>query len=222
MTSSFWLNDPTILLKHDEISHIWPAASMTSSQKLNSITRLVVILTLLGYLISRNYKIVITGVVTLGAIILLYIIQTSQEKKTSKKEGFSNPEVYQRLKDNYTEPTEKNPIMNVLLTEISDDPNRKRAAPAYNAAVEKEINEKTQEFVCKNFDDPNIDERLFKDLGDSFNFDQSMRNWYATPNTQVPNDQKAFAEYLYGDMPSCKEGDKFSCMQGTSPRWTNN
>ena len=81
---------------------------------------------------------------------------------------------------------------------------------------------KPRNLFVKIFDDPNIDQRLFKDLGDSFNFDQSMRSWYATPNTQVPNDQKAFAEYLYGDMPSCKEGDKFSCMQGTSPRWTNN
>ena len=222
MTSPFWLNDPTILLKNDEITHIWPASSMTSNQKLNSITRLVVLLTALGYLISRNHKIIITGVVTLGAIVLLYLIQGSQESKNSQKEGFSNPEIYKLLKNNYTQPTEENPAMNVLLPEINDDPNRKRAAPGYNPAVEKEMNEKTQDFVCSNFNDPNIDQRLFKDLGDSFNFDQSMRTWYPTANTQIPNDQKAFAEYLYGDMPSCKEGDKFTCMQGTPPRWTNN
>lgn len=222
MTSPFWLNDPTILLKNDEITHIWPGSSMSSNQKLNAITRMVVLLTILGYLISRNYKIVITGVVTLGAIVLLYLIQRGKDTNKSQKEGFSNPEVYKVLKNNYTQPTEQNPIMNVLLPEINDNPNRNRAAPAYNPAVEKEINEKTQEFVSDTFDDPNIDERLFKDLGDSFLFDRSMRNWYATANTQIPNDQKAFAEYLYGDMPSCKEGDKFACMQGTTPRWTNN
>ena len=27
------------------------------------------------------------------------------------------------------------------------------------------------------------------------------------PNTQVPNDQKAFQEYLYGNMISAKEGN---------------
>ena len=41
-----------------------------------------------------------------------------------------------------------------------------------------------------------LEEKLFKDLGDNFSFDQSMRTWYATPNTQVPNDQKKFAEFL--------------------------
>ena len=223
MTSPFWLSDPTILLKQNEIMQIWPADTMGSNEKLNAITRLVIILTFLRYLISLTYKIIITGAVTLAAIILLYTIQRSQEDQTdSEKEGFTNPQVYKLLKNNYTEPTEQNPAMNVLLPQISDDPNRKAAAPSYNRGVEKEMNEKTQQFVTDTFGDPNIDQRLFKDLGDNFNFDQSMRTWYATANTQIPNDQHAFAEYLYGDMPSCKEGSKFACMQGTSPRWTNN
>ena len=223
MTTQFWINEPTILFKQEEITNLWPTLYMSSNDKLNAITRLVIILTFLGYLISRNYKIVLTGIITIGAIILLYFVQRSQEaKNNSSKEGFTNPNVYKLLKNNYTEPTTTNPSMNVLLNQIVDEPNRKSAAPAYNSAVEKEINEKTQQFVSENFADPNIDQRLFKDLGDSFNFDQSMRTWYATANTQIPNDQQAFAEYLYGDMPSCKEGDKFACTQGAPPRWTNN
>ena len=220
MTNQFWLNEPTILFKHNEITHIWPQSSMSSNDKLNAITRLVIILTFLGHLISRNYKIVMTGVVKITSIILLYFFQRNQESRHINKEGFSNPDVYNLIKNNYTEPTKTNPAMNVLMNQITDEPNRKPAAPSYNQAVEKEMNEKTQKFVSDNFADPNIDQRLFKDLGDSFNFDQSMRTWYATPNTQIPNDQQAFAEYLYGDMPSCKDGDKFSCLQGTPPRWS--
>lgn len=218
MTAQFWLYDPTIIFKQNEITNIWPKPQMSSDEKLNAITRLVVILTVLGYLISRNYKIVITGMVTIASIILLYFVQHSQQ--TNKKEGFTNPNVYKILKDNYTAPTITNPLMNVLLNQYESEPNRKPAAPAYNSAVEKEINENTQKFIASNFSDPNIDQRLFKDLGDSFGFDQSMRTWYATPNTQIPNDQQAFGEYLYGDMPSCKEGDKFACTQATSQRWT--
>jgi hypothetical protein len=111
--------------------------------------------------------------------------------------------------------------MNVLLTDIADNPDRKAAAPAYNSAVETEMNNKTMEFVSNNFNDPNIDERLFKDLGDNYEFDQSMRTWYATPNTRVMNDQKSFAEYCYGDMISCKEGNDFACTRNAPPRWTN-
>lgn len=40
-----------------------------------------------------------------------------------------------------------------------------------------------------------------------------MRSFYATANTRVNNDQRAFAEFCYGDMVSCKEGDEFACSR---------
>ena len=227
MTTPFWLSCPTILFKQNNITQIWPTQHMTSEEKLNSITRLVLILTLLGYLITRTFKIIITGVVTLAAIVLLYSVQTMTiAKKVTQKEAFmnmnmNNAELYNNVKDTFTQPTLKNPAMNVLLTEIVDDPERNAAAPAYNPLVESEINEKTKQFVASNFNDPTINERLFKDLGDNYEFDQSMRTWYATPNTRVMNDQKAFSEFCYGDMISCKEGDGFACTRNAPPRWTN-
>jgi len=225
MTTSFWLNDPTILLKQEDITQIWPAQEMSSNEKLNAITRLVLILSLLGYLVCRTYKIVLTGLVTLAAIILLFSVGRGKvqqdDSKVDSKEAFTNPKLYKMLKDNFTDPTVRNPAMNVLLPEINENPNRKRAAPAFNPTVEKSINDKTKKFIESNFDDPNIGEKLFKDLGDNFLFDQSMHTWYATANTQIPNDQKAFADYCYGDMISCKEGNAMACMQGAGPRWIN-
>ena len=35
----------------------------------------------------------------------------------------------------------------------------------------------------------------------------SMRNFYTNPSTTIPNDQKGFSEFLYGDMISAKEGN---------------
>lgn len=227
MTTPFWLSNPTILFKQEHITHLWPTQQMTSEEKLNSITRLVLLLTLLGYLITKTIKILITGLVTLAAILILYQIQSRVSVKMSTKEAFmnmnnnTNPGLYTVIKDNYTQPTVTNPAMNVLLTDIADDPDRNTAAPAYNPIVESEMNEKTQKFVSNNFNDPSIDERLFKDLGDNYEFDQSMRTWYATPNTRVMNDQKAFSEFCYGDMISCKDGDGFACTRNAPPRWTN-
>jgi hypothetical protein len=111
--------------------------------------------------------------------------------------------------------------MNVLLPERKDNPNRKPAAPSYIKEVETQINNDTQDFVASGFDDPKIKEKLFQDLGDSFNFDRSMRQWYSTANTQIPSDQKSFAEWCYGDMISCKEGNEFACTRSAPPRWTN-
>ena len=216
-----------VLFNKDKIMEIWPLQNMTIEEKLNGITRLVLLLTILGYLITKNIKIIVTGAITLFSLVLLYKMKMenilkSNIKDLNIKEGFTNPELYKMLRKNFTEPTVTNPAMNVLLTEIDDNPNRKTAAPSYNKVVENDMNEKTKEFITNNFDDKtNIDERLFKDLGDSFVFDQSMRTWNSTPNTTVPNDQKSFAEYCYGDMISCKDGDELACTRSAPPHWIN-
>ena len=231
--TSFWLNNPSILLKQSDISELWPKPDMSMEQKLNAITRLIVLLTLLGYLITRKEKFIITGAITLVVIVILYFIQ-SQKNKNKDVEGFNNPDMnsdaFKLSKNNFihteptnTEPTITNPAMNVLLTEIVDNPERKPAELAYEPVVNADINKQTIDMVKKNFNDPNIDVRLFKDLGDSYTFDQSMRTWYATANTQIPNDQGSFAEFCYGDMISCRDetNNEEACTRNMPPRWTN-
>jgi hypothetical protein len=219
MTSTFWLHNPNILFKSDEISNIWPSADMSFEAKLNSITRLVIVLTLLGYLITKNNKIILSALITLGAIVLLYKLK----KKENIKEGYTNDELRTILKTDFTEPTVKNPAMNILLPEINDNPYRKEAAPAFNPIIEESMNEKTKQFVINNFKDPAIEERLFNDLGDNFTFDQSMRAWNPMPSTTIPNDQKGFSEYCYGDMIACRddENNELACLRNAPPRWTN-
>ena len=56
-----------------------------------------------------------------------------------------------------------------------------------------------------NKDNEDINAKLFRDLGDEYNFDNSMRQFYSMPNTQVPNNQNEFAKFCYGDLPSRKE-----------------
>jgi hypothetical protein len=222
-STPFWFNDPSILFNKDIITKIYPEKMMSSNEKLNAITRLVILLTILGYLITEKYKIVVTGLVTLASIVFLHYIQRNKEAKNGDvnvKEAFTNRDVYAIKKSEFTQPTPKNPVMNVLMNEYTDDPSRMDAAPSYHPEVEKNINESTKEFIKSNFNDPNIDEKLFNDLGDSLEFSQSMRSWYVMPNSAIPNDQNSFAKFCYGDMKSCKDGDDFACIQ-SSPRWTN-
>ena len=217
MSVPIWLNDPTILLKHDKLSELWPTPEMTTEEKINSITRLVIILTLLGYMLTLSPKIVLIGITTLAAIIIIYLVQNKVGSK-NVKEAFSNnlpgvypvltnPIVYQLNKNNFNQPTEQNPLMNVLIPEIHYDPKRKPAAPTFNPIVEKQINKSVKKFIEKPFKDDNIDEKLFGDLGDEFMFNRSMLPWSATANTQIPNDQKSFQEFAYGSMISAKEGN---------------
>ena len=49
----FWSEDPNILFQHKYIFEFYPVNSMSYEQKLNSITRLVLLLILLSYIYSR-------------------------------------------------------------------------------------------------------------------------------------------------------------------------
>ena len=67
---------------------------------------------------------------------------------------------------------------------------------------------------------PDITDKLFNDLASGITFEQSMRQYYTTANTTIPNDQGSFADFCYGSMVSCKEGNEFACSRN-NPRYTN-
>ena len=180
-----------------------------------------------------SYKIVLLGAISLGMIALLYTTQnkataaSAQPTSGGKTEGFSNYANYntgrRRMVSTvapaqegltFQAPTPQDPLMNVLLTDIQDRPNRPAAEPAFNPKVERDINQSAQTFVVEDMGgNPNLEDRLFRDLGDNYEFSNSMRNYFATPNTRIPNDQHAFAEFCYGDMISCKEGNMLACAR---------
>lgn len=218
MQSTFWVNEPTILFRSNMIYQLWPTKEMTTDEKLNSITRLVILLTILGYLISKNYRVIAAGSITLIAVVIL-----KYSKSYKNKEGFSSLDKIVPEKKMYKEPSEKNPLMNILLPEIQDNPKRPEAQLSYDPPVVENINKKTQDMVISNFDNPEgIRERLFNDLGDNFQFDRSMIQFTSTASTQIPNDQKTFAEFCYGGMTSCKEGNQEACTKTMPPNWINN
>ena len=231
MASTFWLNDPTILLNKEYILQLWPTSSMSFEENLNAISRLIIILSILGFLATRSINIIIVGVVTLIVIIILY--NTRKPKLMRTKEGFNtgkdmrsngmsngspvidSPKTLQKFLNNeFVLTSKKNPLSNVLLTDIADNPTRKAAPPSFNIQVYEDINNNTKKMVQSlNPGIKNTNKQLFGDLGEKFEFDQSMSRFYSTPNTKIANDQGAFAEYLYGDMPSCRNGDPFACVQ---------
>jgi len=239
------MEDPAVLMNKDYIREIWPQNAMEPPAKLNAITRFVILATILGYLITSSFSLFILGGITLGIIVMIYNFvhkgkagaETAQAKKILKThEGFANnidkPEMYELIRDEFTAPTPKNPMMNPLLPEINDDPHRRNAAPSFNPAVETDINESTKRFVSGSFDTnasnvvyqgsnvpgqpPNHTPeetygKLFGTLGDNAVFESSMRQFHPVANTRIPNDQGAFAKFCYGEMKSCKEGDEFAC-----------
>ena len=223
MTTPFWTNDPTILFNKEYIFDLWPTKSMNYQEKLNSITRLIILITVLGYILTMSVRIVTAGIITLILIFALFKMKKQKNAKTILNEGFTvltndnnfmnnpqesitNPVTLETvLKSEFKEGNKKNPFSNVLLTQIMDEPDRKPAPPAFNPQVEETITSTTKKTVQQlNSGIKNTNKQLFGDLWQKFQLDQSNRIFYSTPNTKVCNDQGAFAEYLYGYMPSGK------------------
>ena len=69
-----WINDPTILLNKDHIFDLWPVKAMCFEAKLNAITRLIILLTILGFILTSNWNLIIIAIVTLLMIFVIYKI----------------------------------------------------------------------------------------------------------------------------------------------------
>ena len=214
----FWLDDFNILFEENNLYNLWPREDMTRIQKLNAITRLVILFTLIGAIFFQNTKIFVTGIITILFIIATkYILDNKYNSKNEEKEifeKFSNEITYQRLKHNFSNPTQQNPVMNTLLPEIVSNPKKLPAAPSYNTAVKEEINNSVKEMVLTNLGNKNLEDKLFDNLGNNMptTLDNSMRQFYTTANTLIPNNQKTFANFCYGNMAKCKDGEVDKCL----------
>lgn len=218
----FWTQDPNILLSQKHVLQLFPVENMSLNEKLNAITRLIIILTIVGFIYSKSMRLLIISSIMIFFIYLLYLYET--RKIIEEKEGYRNPAqdligasgaaAAAAAAGQFDAPTANNPFGNVLMTDYEDDPHKKPAPPLDDAATTADILEKTKEMVIKtNPGQPDIAEKLFSDLGDNFNFEQSMRPFYSNAATEIPNDQNAFAEFCYGSMISCKEGNNFACAR---------
>ena len=207
--TEFWLENPNILLNKNYITEIWPKDNFDLARKLNAITRIIVLMGILGYYLTKSPFIPVSAIVSLIVLVIIF-----KSKNKIINEGFAHemdnnnsPNLKEILKKEFTMPTQKNPVMNVLMNEYKDNPTRKPAAPVYNEDVHQEMNQKAKS---------KTDKRLFKNLGDNISFENSMRNFYAMPNTEIPNNQKDFALFCYGNMPSCKDGDDLQCSKNNA------
>ena len=247
MTTPFWSNDPTILFNKEYIFELMPSSTMSFERKSNALSRTIILLTIIGFVLTLHLRMIFIGAATLMLIMFLYKMRKYKIiNSLKKKEGFSangksrvttssgdddsgvneingpnngpmttNPITLESvLKSNYYNSNKKNPLGNVLLPEITYNPNRKSAPPAFNPDVHMDINasaKKTIQYLNPGI--KNTNKQLFGDLWQNYDFENSsMRQFFSTANTKVANDQGSFAQYLYGGMISGKESDQSGAL----------
>jgi hypothetical protein len=182
------------------IQEVWPTEAMSSDDKLNAITRFVILATVLGFLVTKQIRFFVAGGLTLAAIAMY----------APKKEGFVQVPL-----SRHTVPTEANPMMNVMLTEITDNPTRKKAMLSYTPQTHAMIEQKVKQQIKQQLGE--VDPRIFSGINNELDLEYSMRNFYTTASTTIPNDQEGFGAFLYGGMRSAKEGDTIALLQN-NPR----
>jgi hypothetical protein len=212
---------------------------MCYEQKLNAITRLIILITILGYISTMSTRILVIGFLTLAVIFVLFKMRKQKLTKEMMKEGFfveenNLPGVFKQkskvivnpvtldsvLNDEFKEGNKKNPFSNVLLTQINDDPERKSAPPAFNVSVDEDITKNIKRSVqMMNPGIKNTNKQLYGDLWQQFELDNSNRVFYSTANTRVANDQGAYAQFLYNGL---KYSAKESTPEGAIARVQDN
>lgn len=156
---------------------------------LNNLIIVIAILALLIYFRTGNIIHLVIG------FICVFVI--SYVKRDKKIENFLMSIKYKNT-DDKVEPTSDNPLMNVMPEDYSKEPDRPPADMSYKPDIENKIVSSVKS---------NLDKKIFRDMGDNMELDFSLRQFYSTPNTTIPNDQKSFGNYLYGNMPSGKDNN---------------
>jgi hypothetical protein len=227
----FWAENPNVIFQQQYFFEFFPSENMTYSQKLNAVSRMIIYLTFFMFIFTKSIRLLIISLITLSSIYFLYNHQKQEKRKLENKnlENFTSSVAKDLLEQNNIElqgnvfatPTSINPFSNVLISDYDYNVNKKPAAPSFNTNVNNDILIQAKQLVSEaNPDQPDISDKLFKDLGEQFVFEQSLRPFHSNPSTTIPNDQQGFAEFCYGSMVSCKEGNMFACARNLA-RHTN-
>lgn len=214
--TQLWINQPSVLLSTDLSVH-----NLSYNATCNSIVRATILILMLGGL----------GYETLGPSWPLFLLVLAVIYYSNFLFGSYRGSLWQPVKEGFagvavkpedltpgcedviegapqypyqTNPSAKNPFMNVLLDELQYNPDRPAAAPIGSPLVKTTLSDF---FKVQWTSDPT----------DVFGRSQSQRQFYTTPNTSIPNDQASYANWLYL-IPgkSCKEGGKNQCVPGTN------
>ena len=210
MDNNIWFSNINLLFSKDNLFKIVPISDMSIGEKINAITRFALYLSILLYLTSGNYLYFYIILITVVASYLLYVFNGREFFNTNDvNDTDANYENVDNTNDDNTNdvlkdcnpPTNENPLMNPL---IGDNPYKnKEACNVENNTVLENIDKK----FC---------DKLYQNTSSIFANRNNQQRFYSMPNTQIPNDQTAFANWLYKTPVSCASGDSMLLKQHRS------
>lgn len=207
---SFWTEDISILLQTDKLIEFVPTDNMLFNQKLNSVVRFALYLTIILYLYNFNY---LNLYILIGVMLSTYFIYSYRDSKNKNIESINNYDSatnYKRknkIKNPKTcrKPTKDNPFMNWGVY----DKTFKKACDINDIEIKGKV-------------EKDFNEGLYQNIGDVYQKNNSQRQYYTMPVSSGISEQSDFANWLYGVPPTCKEGNGEQCVANNSKNFLSN
>ena len=201
MPEQIWFKDPAVLFTAENWSKFVPLQGMTTAESLNSVVRFSAYFALFLFLANGSTAYILTIPIVMVFTVVLYNLFPNGKTLEPFTEKLT------RRSESYTMPSKNNPFMNVMLTEIQDDPNREDAAPTNRRDVKMEM--------YKNFQQTT---EMHMDTTDLFDQTQAMRTFHTLQSAKIPNDLDGFKKWLakgadepdYSSAPLARNGKVLS------------
>lgn len=178
MLERLWIHDPSILFSKATWFKFVPMSYMDVPTAMNALVRFTTYFSII-LSITTNPRYILA----IPLVLVFTVIACNVFPNVRSLEAFTTKvnEVVQK----YTMPTSKNPFMNPLLTEITDNPKRDPAAPVSSNAVKRQIEKSAQQTSD-----------IYMDTSDRFDLAQSLRTFHSVHSGTIPTDQDGFLSFL--------------------------
>jgi len=186
-----WFDKPSELFRADRITSFWPTNKQSANERINSSTRFVLYCTCVLYLINRDLRVIMMGMLAIAVLFIAYKAGVIKDPSVSAPNG----------NDTCQKPTRDNPLGNVLLTDYTDNPNRPEACwyPSVKPQVEQYLDNTVLYGPARTRSPTAPHQRK-----------AFARQFITGPVSSIPGDQTAFAEWCYGKKfsPQCRNDPK--------------
>ena len=233
-TEEIWFNNMSILFDTSKLLVIIPDNTMTLNEKINSLTRFILYLSLLLTILKQNYLYLYIFIVPviISYIVYMFLYNSKEFFKQEKtkmnsnldnlnnQDNHDNRDNLNNQNNNKNNSIDFNSIMEDALNDNCVLPSSENPVmnvmPTDNFQQRRaacNISDKKIADLVSNEINDTYREKLYNDSTSIFNNRISERSFYTMPNSSVPNDQGTFAKWLYNTPVACKLGNTGTLKQ---------
>ena len=211
---NFWIEDPAVLFTNFcMFNPLIVFQKKPLSNVLNVFTRLIIICMIILFSLTKKLNYIYTGILIIVILIVIYYINKKDTYLDLPNNGpfLENPNMKFNLESkkrldyenlprresdfNNVQVPVNNPAKNVQITDY-DIPQSNSKSTMSDSRMNKFINGK------------------YFQTSEQWIFDRQTQPYYTMPNSNVPNNQTEFANWLYGTESICKEGSIYMNRPG--------